>query len=120
MIYDSFLLSPLFLLPSYPPPPLLTPSQIAAEGRGTPPCSPGFTEDVYKVEVPDITEEGQPLFSGECEILLALSHLAWWVLVVHLRVRVSVCASVVRAFLRALHFREAQNKPDIFKQLASV
>ncbi|XP_028986859.1 cadherin-2 [Betta splendens] len=37
--------------------------QIAAEGRGTPPCRPGFTEDVYKVEVPDITEEGQPLFS---------------------------------------------------------
>nr|XP_019957539.1 PREDICTED: cadherin-2A-like [Paralichthys olivaceus] len=37
--------------------------QIAAEGRGTTPCSPGFSEDVYKVVVPDITEKGQPLFN---------------------------------------------------------
>uniref|UniRef100_A0AAQ5ZDA3 Cadherin domain-containing protein n=1 Tax=Amphiprion ocellaris TaxID=80972 RepID=A0AAQ5ZDA3_AMPOC len=37
--------------------------QIAAEGRGTPPCRPGFSEDVYKVVVPDITEKGQPLFN---------------------------------------------------------
>ncbi|TMS10288.1 Cadherin-2, partial [Larimichthys crocea] len=37
--------------------------QITAEGRGTPPCRPGFSEDVYKVVVPDITEKGQPLFN---------------------------------------------------------
>ncbi|XP_026230455.1 cadherin-2-like [Anabas testudineus] len=37
--------------------------QIAAEGRGTPPCRPGFTEDVYKAELPDTTEEGQLLFN---------------------------------------------------------
>lgn len=43
------------------PPPFL---QIAAEGRGAPPCRPGFSEDVYKVVVPDITEKGQPLFNG--------------------------------------------------------
>ncbi|XP_034558938.1 cadherin-2-like isoform X1 [Notolabrus celidotus] len=36
--------------------------QIAAEGRGTP-CRPGFSEDVYKVVVPDMTERGQPLFN---------------------------------------------------------
>lgn len=47
--------------PIFPP----IPSQIAAEGRGTPPCSPGFSEDVYKVVVPDIIEEGQPIFNGE-------------------------------------------------------
>lgn len=41
------------------------PSQIAAECRGTPPCRPGFSEDIYKVVVPDITEKGQPLFNGE-------------------------------------------------------
>ncbi|XP_030016434.1 cadherin-2 [Sphaeramia orbicularis] len=37
--------------------------QIAAEGRGTPPCRPGFSEDIYMVVVPDITEKGQPLFN---------------------------------------------------------
>ncbi|KAF0046918.1 hypothetical protein F2P81_000551 [Scophthalmus maximus] len=37
--------------------------QIAAEDRGTAPCRPGFSEDVYKVVVPDITEKGQPLFN---------------------------------------------------------
>uniref|UniRef100_A0A8D0D3D9 Cadherin 2 n=1 Tax=Sander lucioperca TaxID=283035 RepID=A0A8D0D3D9_SANLU len=37
---------------------------IAAEGRGTPPpCRPGFSDDVYKVVVPDITEKGHPLFN---------------------------------------------------------
>uniref|UniRef100_A0A8D3BF54 Cadherin 2 n=1 Tax=Scophthalmus maximus TaxID=52904 RepID=A0A8D3BF54_SCOMX len=36
---------------------------IAAEDRGTAPCRPGFSEDVYKVVVPDITEKGQPLFN---------------------------------------------------------
>ncbi|CAB1454896.1 unnamed protein product [Pleuronectes platessa] len=37
--------------------------QIAAECRGTTPCRPGFSEDVYKVVVPDIAEKGQPLFN---------------------------------------------------------
>ncbi|XP_058506687.1 cadherin-2 [Solea solea] len=41
---------------------LLAGLQIA-EGRGTAPCRPGFSEDVYKVVVPDITEKGQPLFN---------------------------------------------------------
>ncbi|TNN61074.1 LETM1 and EF-hand domain-containing protein 1, mitochondrial [Liparis tanakae] len=41
--------------------------QIAAEGRGAPPCRPGFSEDVYKVAVPDITEEGRPLFNGKVQ-----------------------------------------------------
>lgn len=35
-------------------------------------------------------------------------------------VSVSACVSVVHACLHVLHFREDQNKPDIFKQLASV
>lgn len=39
--------------------------QIAAEGRGTPPCKPGFSEDKYKIVLPDIVEEGRPLFNGE-------------------------------------------------------
>ncbi|KAI3374908.1 hypothetical protein L3Q82_021448 [Scortum barcoo] len=43
---------------------LLAGLQIAAEGRGTPPCRPGFSEDVYTVVVPDITEKGQPLFNA--------------------------------------------------------
>ncbi|KAK1879558.1 Cadherin-2, partial [Dissostichus eleginoides] len=37
--------------------------QIAAEGRVTPPCRPGFSEDVYKVVMPDIVEKGHPLFN---------------------------------------------------------
>ncbi|XP_037537239.1 cadherin-2 [Nematolebias whitei] len=37
--------------------------QIVAEARGAPPCKPGFTEDLYTVVVPDITEEGWPLFN---------------------------------------------------------
>ncbi|XP_015242385.1 PREDICTED: cadherin-2-like isoform X1 [Cyprinodon variegatus] len=37
--------------------------QIAAEARGAPPCRPGFSEDLYTVVVPDITEEGWPLFN---------------------------------------------------------
>ncbi|XP_029688259.1 cadherin-2 [Takifugu rubripes] len=36
--------------------------QIAAEGRGAPPCKPGFSEDTYKVVLPDTVEEGRPLF----------------------------------------------------------
>lgn len=35
-------------------------------------------------------------------------------------VYVSACETVVRACLSVLHFREDQNKPDIFKQLALV
>ncbi|XP_008432407.2 cadherin-2 [Poecilia reticulata] len=42
---------------------LLAGLQIAAEARGVPPCSPGFSEDLYTVVVPDITEKGWPLFN---------------------------------------------------------
>lgn len=63
---STFLKVDLWLIVA-PPPSLLhpPPSQIAAEGRGTPPCRPGFSEDEYKVVLPDITEKGQPLFNGE-------------------------------------------------------
>lgn len=47
----------------YESPPL--PLQIAAEGRGAPPCKPGFSEETYKVVLPDTVEEGRPLFHGE-------------------------------------------------------
>lgn len=102
--------------PSLPPPP----SQIAAEGRGTPPCRPGFSEDVYEVVVPDITEKGQPLFNGEWRNIPNTPSCWMLVMSVCVCVSVSVCISVVRACLHVLHFREDQNKPDIFKQLASV
>lgn len=59
LIYES--LPPLPLPPSLFPVPL----QIAAEGRGTPPCKPGFSEDTYKVVLPDTVEKGRPLFNGE-------------------------------------------------------
>lgn len=68
LIYES--LSHTFFLP-----PLL---QIA-EGRGTTPCRLGFSEDVYKVVLPDIAEIGQPLFNGEYGIFPAL--FLWWILV---------------------------------------
>ncbi|XP_012730874.2 cadherin-2 [Fundulus heteroclitus] len=43
---------------------LLAGLQIAAEARGAPPpCRPGFSEDLYTVVVPDITEKGWPLFN---------------------------------------------------------
>ncbi|KAI9544678.1 hypothetical protein NQZ68_001552 [Dissostichus eleginoides] len=42
--------------------------QIAAEGRVTPPCRPGFSEDVYKVVMPDIVEKGHPLFNGSLQL----------------------------------------------------
>ncbi|NP_001292329.1 cadherin-2 precursor [Oryzias latipes] len=37
--------------------------QSAAESRGAPPCRPGFSEGLYTVMIPDITEKGQPLFN---------------------------------------------------------
>ncbi|XP_049604413.1 cadherin-2 [Syngnathus scovelli] len=43
---------------------LLALLQIAAECGVIPPCRPGFSEDVYKVALPDIIEKGQPLFTA--------------------------------------------------------
>lgn len=111
--------------PPPPPHPSLLPSQIAAEGRGTAPCRPGFSEDVYKVVMPDITEQGQPLFNGEWRNIPSAA--PWWILVMSVFDWVCVCVCMcrhanhfVRARLGVLHFREDQNKPDIFKQLALV
>lgn len=60
-----------------PSPPV--PFQIAAEGRGTPPCKPGFSEDTYKVVLPDMIEKGRPLFNGEWHRLSARYACVWHV-----------------------------------------
>lgn len=91
-----------------PPPPSPVPFQIAAEGRGTPPCKPGFSEDTYKVVLPDMVEKGRALFTGESFSLSAGC----------------VCVRVTRALLACVyvcvcvvHLEEDQNSPDMFKQL---
>ncbi|MED6234699.1 hypothetical protein ATANTOWER_028375 [Ataeniobius toweri] len=50
---------------------LLAGLQIAAEARGAPPCRPGFSEDLYTVVVPHITEEGWPLFNERPQHLVS-------------------------------------------------
>lgn len=74
--------------------------QIAAEARGAPPCRPGFSEDLYTVVVPDITEEGWPLFNGEwrnnlgsvsCRMMVASGFECVFVLAFPSTVPASVC-----------------------------
>ena len=60
---SAFFFFDLWLIARPPLPPV--PFQIAAEGRGAPPCKPGFSEETYKVVLPDIIEKGRPLFNGE-------------------------------------------------------
>ncbi|XP_018613344.1 cadherin-2-like [Scleropages formosus] len=40
---------------------LLAPLQISAEGRGTPLCQPGFSEDIYEAELSEDVVEGKPV-----------------------------------------------------------
>ncbi|KAG5286766.1 hypothetical protein AALO_G00018520 [Alosa alosa] len=42
---------------------LLAALQMGTEGRGTPLCRPGFSENVYNAVVPDTVQEGQLLFN---------------------------------------------------------
>lgn len=86
------------------PPPSPVPFQIAAEGRGTPPCKPGFSEDTYKVVLPDTVEKGRLLLTGESPSLSAGC----------------VCVRVTRARsspVCVVHLEADQSSPDMFKQL---